>query len=50
MMVGINRPLLLGEEIPATLLFDNNLEIEIVFKVTETPTLSGSKKTEKHSH
>lgn len=50
MMIGINRPLLLGEEIPATLLFDNNLEIEIVFKVTEAPTLSGSNKTEKHTH
>jgi copper(I)-binding protein len=50
MMVGINRPLLLDEEIPATLLFDNNLEIEIVFKVTEASTLLGSKKTEKHSH
>jgi copper(I)-binding protein len=50
MIVGINRPLLLGEEIPATLLFNNNLEIEIVFTVTEGATLSGSKKTEKHSH
>ena len=50
MMAGINRPLLLDEEIPATLVFDNNLEIEIVFKVKKSPTLSGSTETEKHSH
>ena len=50
MIVGINRPLLLDDEIPATLLFDNNLDIDIVFKVKNKLAVSGSAKKKKHTH
>ena len=50
MIAGINRPLLLNDEIPAILIFENDLEIEIVFKVAEAPKRIGSNYKEKHSH
>jgi len=49
MIMGINRPLLLNDEIPATLLLDTNLDIDIVFKVKNTFPVTGSKK-KTHTH
>ena len=50
MIAGINRPLLLDEKIPAILIFENDFEIKIVFKVTETAKRISSKDKKKHSH
>jgi copper(I)-binding protein len=50
MIAGINQPLLLDDEIPAILIFENDFEIKIVFKVTETAKSISSKDKKKHSH
>ena len=50
MIMGISKPLLVGEEIPATLKFNNEIEIDIEFTVQERKKHSAVGAKSKHAH
>ena len=50
MIMGISKPLLVGEEIPATLKFNNEIEIDIEFTVQERKKYSAVGAKSKHAH
>ncbi|MDG2474578.1 MAG: copper chaperone PCu(A)C [Paracoccaceae bacterium] len=50
MITEISRALVVNELIPATLVFDNEFEVDIEFKVNKHQDISNSGTKKKHSH
>ena len=50
MIFGISRPLIVGEKIPATLKFSDDLEMDIEFTVQESKKYSETETRSKHAH
>ena len=50
MIIGISRPLIVGEKIPATLKFNDDIEMDIEFTVQERKKKSDVGTRSKHAH
>ena len=50
MIMGLSRPLIVGEKIPATLKFSDDVEMNIEFIVQESKKYSNTETSSKHAH
>ena len=50
MIMGLSRALVVGEKIPATLKFSDDLEMDIEFTVRDSKKYAESETRSKHAH